>query len=413
MAPGKIVRYTETSGSWRWDAQGIDVSASRPLDIVAPDVADLVHDDPNIPLEKYVDADINTNISPVDGLDIKPETADADLVSTRHSIVDNLSATPVTPANPRIQNQKRDWSWEDITWEDKGSPIIDGSASASPDGATYPTIINAEEALASPIDTYYCYWSGHDAGAGIELSTAPSLWGPWTFHGRVISDTALGDNHVASPSAVVDSRNSRLNLYVHSPDGGSQDTYLMTAPLSGDGTSFTLQKKVLKCSADGRWDEQERSYFSVRRIGRKFVGVYQGRDGPNNAPGIGVAWSMDGENWETKPSPAFDNTQWQNYAPREYNGGSPALSSVGGRVAIHYGDRAGPHARALPFSDHEKTAFGGGEVVYSPPAWADATGVNAYDFYNDGEYLHMFYYAKVSNNSNIGVARAKLGEINQ
>ncbi|MFC6825662.1 hypothetical protein [Halopelagius fulvigenes] len=82
MAPGVIVKYTRDSGSWRWDAQGIDVSPPRPLEVVAPDVADLVHNDPDIPLTKYPDANLNTNLTLVDGLDITPETITADSVST-------------------------------------------------------------------------------------------------------------------------------------------------------------------------------------------------------------------------------------------------------------------------------------------------------------------------------------------
>jgi hypothetical protein len=78
MAPGTIVRYTGQGGGFRWDAYGIDVDSASPLEVVAPDVADLVDADPSIPLEKYPDGDVNTSLTIVDGLDINPESIHAD-----------------------------------------------------------------------------------------------------------------------------------------------------------------------------------------------------------------------------------------------------------------------------------------------------------------------------------------------
>jgi hypothetical protein len=87
MAPGTIVRYTKDSGGFRWDQVGVDVDTENPLEVVAPDVADLVDGDPSIPLEKYPAGDVNTDISIVDGLDIAPNSVAADSLQTEQALI--------------------------------------------------------------------------------------------------------------------------------------------------------------------------------------------------------------------------------------------------------------------------------------------------------------------------------------
>lgn len=322
--------------------------------------------------------------------------------------------------SPTLQNQRRQWSWSDIPWEDKGEPIEDGSASGTTttDGACYPSVIDAQAFFENPLDSYYMYWSGHDTPVGIHLSTAPELWGPWTFEQEVVAGDSLGGGHVASPCAVVDPERGRLNLYVHSVVGGGpsgynlQGSYLLTAPSASDGTSFSEVGQVINTPADNTWDEEQRSYFQARRIGSSWIGVYQGRDHNANAPAIGVAHSYNGVDWTVEPSPAFDGTNFKSHDPNDFNGGSPALSVVGGAVHIHHNDRGNGESLALPFDTRDRALFQPGEVVYTLPDWApsSASSVGAYDFRSDDEYLYMFYLIS-ADQLYIGQGRAPLEEI--
>lgn len=335
-------------------------------------------------------------------------------------------AEEVQPTSGALQSQKNWWSWPDIPWEDKGQAIIDGSSlgSTSSDGASYPTVIDASAVFDNPLDNYYIYWSGHDSPTGIHLTTAPSLWGPWTLHGEVLPDTTApfsGGGHIASPSAVYDPERDRLNLYVHTnmndvSGGAGQSSYLYTTPETGDGASnYTYQNQVLKSENDDTWDCNQQTYFEVRRVNGSWWGVYQGRDDEGGAVGIGVAHSFDGVNWTTEPTPAFDNTQWGSYDPRGFNGGSPTLSVVGGEPYIHHNDRLNGDSLALPFEDRDKAMFQTGEVVYSIPSWAPASAnsVGAYDFMNDEEYLYMFYLIGADGALRIGEARAPIDVVKQ
>jgi hypothetical protein len=324
-----------------------------------------------------------------------------------------MSGVESQPHQPELNAYKSRFSWSDIPWEDKGEAIIDGSATGVE--AAWPTIIHSS-VFDNPIDDWYCYWSTHNENY-LGLSTAPNPWGPWTFHSEVFSDPEGGQT--ASPSAVVVPEDSRLNLYYHvDPNfgsGGSQFTKLATTPLSGDGTSFTIQKPVLECPKDGRWDDRERSYLKCVRKGRKFVAVYQGRDTSLNIKGIGVAESFNGEQFhKTQKNPAYDNTQWDNPSPSfTTQGVSPSLSHLGGQLTIHYGDNIENVARALPYQDHDKALFESGEVVYEPPAWFGSGDYpNVQDFVADKEYVYMIYYREPNNaDREIGVARVPQGEI--
>ncbi|QLH80994.1 hypothetical protein [Halosimplex pelagicum] len=326
-----------------------------------------------------------------------------------------ISGVDAQPHQPRYQSYKSDFSWQDISWEDKGGPIIDGSGPGDGEAA-WPTVIHAASVLDNSYDDWYCYWSTHDRNY-IALSTAPSPWGPWSYHGKVLSDSE--GSQTASPSVVFDPERGRLNLYYHvDPDfttggAGKQYTKLATAASTGNGTSFTIQGAALDAPEDANWDGHERSYMSVVRRGKRFIGVYQGRDKANNIKGIGLCHSIDGETFvKSQSQPAWDNTQWAGYDPTIPQGGSPALSLVGGHLTIHYADFQAAEARALPYESADAALLQGGETVYTAPAWTDSGDtVVAQDFVSDGEYLYLVYFATPTDgvDNEIGVARAELG----
>ncbi|AUV81243.1 hypothetical protein C2R22_05860 [Salinigranum rubrum] len=134
MAPGTIVRYTGQGGGFRWDLYDIDVDSASPLEVVAPDVADLVDGDPSIPLEKYPEGDVNLDLSPVDGLAIAPESVHADGDITTDGSVGPPN-NPIETAVERLYTQARGPTavvhQEEGTWYASGpSDEIDSGANA-------------------------------------------------------------------------------------------------------------------------------------------------------------------------------------------------------------------------------------------------------------------------------------------
>jgi len=348
--------------------------------------------------------------------DISDRRVFADIVAgsvdAQSVVSDTVSAVEAKPAQPRYQSYKSAFSWQVINWEDNGSAIIDGSSTGDNDAA-WPSILHADSVLDSPIDDWYCYWSTHDQNY-IALHTAPSPWGPWTYQSQVHSDTE--GSQTASPWAVFDPERDRINLYYHtdpnfSGTSGRQHTRLATAASTGDGTSFSTVGTVLEAPRDGTWDEQERSYMRGVRVGRTFVAAYQGRDRQNNAKGIGLARSFDGEDFEKiQPQPAFDNAHWASN-PWEPNtqGAAPSISLLGGELFVHFNDRTAVESRVLPLRDADAGLDQEAETVYTQQAWQSGTPA-VQEFVSDGQYLYLVYYDETNAaDRSVGIARAELG----
>jgi hypothetical protein len=336
-----------------------------------------------------------------------PDTSYFEALSINEARLGPYTGNALGPQNNTLQSGKNSFSWDEIQWENKGAPIITGSSIGG--SAGYPTLIHGPTVLGNPIDTWYCYWSSHNAN-DIGLATASDLWGPWTERGSVFSDPAGGQT--ASPSVLYDPLQDRLMLYYHVDDAG-QYTKLATDTTLNDGTDWTIQTTVLDPPFDGTWFEQERTYLSVLRHGNGYVGVFQGRDDPKNAPGIGVMRSGDGINWSVEPTPAYDNTQWGKTNPRGFQGGSPRLSRLGGELTILYQDRGSQEIHALPFEERNSNFFPNPTTVLTKPSWSDADGIGPGETWRDGGYVFQFFYDDdVSNNDfNIGVVRAPQSEV--
>lgn len=337
-------------------------------------------------------------------------------VETASLLVRGAGRGTITGTGPSAMARKEIAPSFPTTWEKRDAPIITGDADTH-DQAGFPSLFHAGRYLDSPLGEWYCYWSGHDGG-GIRLHHADNLLGEWTAHdGNPLFDVndVGGGDHVASPSAVWDPRRDRLNLYYHRGHPGSrahsrfrQETELAT---SSDGVSFTKRSSVLRCRFDGSWDEQERSYLRVRRVGEAYVGVYQGRDDANNNPGIGYAWSHDGTSWETLPHPLWHNRHIEDYDPRAFQHGSPALTTFGGStfVLLSYG---GPTERAISAVRLDSPDAWSGSpvpVLSSSEPWESAV-LEAPTAYYHAHRLFLFYGSQdpATSDRSIGVAYCDL-----
>lgn len=317
---------------------------------------------------------------------------------------------PAEPAAELVRRFPDDWT-------KLASPIITGTAETY-EQAAFPSIFHAGRHLSDPLAEWYLYWSGHDGG-GIRLHHADSLPGPWTrFDGNPLFDVSDmgGGDHVASPSAVWDPVNGRLNLYYHRGYPATraharfrQDTELAT---STDGVSFSKQTTVLRCPYDGSWDEQERSYLRVKRSGGTYVGVYQGRDEENNNPGIGYAWSRDSESWETLAHPLWYNRHIQDYQPRTFQQGSPALVAFDGSayVLLSYGGPSGRSISAVRM-DNPGAAVGTPTPVLDPTeSWEGAILEAPVVQHYDGRNFLLYNSQDASSRERaIGIAYTDLG----
>lgn len=303
-------------------------------------------------------------------------------------------------------------------WTKLDSPVVTGTSDTY-EQAAFPSLFHAGRHLDDPIGEWYLYWSGHDGG-GVRLHYADDLLGEWTRYGDNplfdVSDVGGGD-HVASPSAVWDPSNGRLNLYYHRgyPEARThprfrQETELAT---STGGTSFTKRTSVLRCPYDGSWDEQERSYLRVKRNGGTYVGVYQGRDDENNNPGVGYAWSRDGESWETLAHPLWYNRHIRDYDPRTFQQGSPVLVAFGGSayVLLSYG---GPTSRSISAvrMDHPEAVSGTPVPVLEPTRSWEGAILEAPTVYYHDDRAYLFYNGQdpSTHERAIGVAYSELEE---
>lgn len=243
-----------------------------------------------------------------------------------------------------LQSRKNTLSLPDLadTYTDLG-PFSNVS------GAQYPTVVKASAFLDEPIDTYYMYAAPYGTPY-VSLYTASHPEGPWTEQGEVLRAEPDGWGQADSPHAMYVPEHDELWLYYHEAGGSAgygpgptgQYTMLARTSASGDGTSFTKYgdpTPVLAGRKRGRWDDYTRTYFTCRRVGSKWFGVYQGLDHGFNERGIGVAYSQDGIDWRTQQNPIGWGTIIQDYDPNEANLVAPTLVQLGQQLFVLYSDR--------------------------------------------------------------------------
>lgn len=192
---------------------------------------------------------------------------------------------------------------------------------AGADGSKFFTLFDARGKIASPLDNYYGYTSGHNS-TQIWLVTGPTPAGPWTYRQAVrtlgTQTPLLNNNHLSSPDVVW--WNNQVYLYYHgskpAAGGVGQATALAT---STDGVNFTEKPALaLNCV----YEEDRTRYYAVSTTYCRMVdaGGYlacvfqantnlQNDQSANATPtSVGFATSRDGISWEISPVPLMQMT---------------------------------------------------------------------------------------------------------
>lgn len=205
------------------------------------------------------------------------------------------------------------------------------------DGSKFFTLFDARGRIASPLDNYYGYTSGHNS-TQIWLVTGPTPAGPWTWRQAVrtlgTQTPLLNNNHLSSPEVVW--WNNQVYLYYHgskpAAGGVGQATALAT---STDGVNFTEKPALaLNCV----YEEDRTRYYAVSTTYCRMVdaGGYlacvfqantnlQNDQSANATPtSVGFATSRDGISWEISPVPLLQMT------PGTSGPFGPGLAKIGG-----------------------------------------------------------------------------------
>lgn len=268
----------------------------------------------------------------------------------------------------------------------------------------FPSVIKASDYFSNPLGSYYIYYAPHDTPGEICLAYSNSLDGPWTeyFANPIIKRTWEGIysvNHVSSPHAIYDDTTGRLFLYYH---GDNNTTRLAS---SSDGINFTYEKVVLTGSNfnDGG-PLKQCSYFRVYKHtmpskGNKYIGLLMGER--NNVRKIYLAWSNDGKDWITRPSPLISPISEEGT-----NLAGPSFFPWNNRYYVVYHGSSGDMRIAEVGEDFEMVNRLG--VFY--PADADTISGRACEptFFSQGNIMHMWYTAGPVGSSKIAHAVANL-----
>jgi hypothetical protein len=212
---------------------------------------------------------------------------------------------------------------DDITWDFKLKRSI-----------MFPSVIDMEGRLETPIDRYYMYLASH-GGREIGLATAPELEGPWTVQETPIlhlDACPAATGHLSSPDIVYDSDTHRFILYYHGncPDDvlAEQNRRMPThdyhriqnsgAATSIDGVHFDVHPNplLLPITTPDHWRVATNMYLRVVKTRSGFHGFfmtmsrdeadYNGvtrslpkreRSSRPHPTSIAHAWSADGLDW--------------------------------------------------------------------------------------------------------------------
>lgn len=272
--------------------------------------------------------------------EIKSDRAEHGLIDTDETVSGSL-VSESSRLGSKVSSRRTEASLSDLF------DTIEGDTQILPDNHNFPSVIRAGSVFDNPLGEWYVYHSEYSTDT-IHLSFSDDITGPYTHYGAVLTAESWS-NQCDAPHVIYTPENGEMKLYYHESDpdqpdnNHNQQTWLATAPDTGDGTNLTKHpdNPVLKGDRDGRWDDNERIYFTCLRIGQRYIGVYRGRDKNKNERMFGLAFSDDGVKWRTRPNPVAGGAYITPYDPQGSAGGSGVLVRLGGVPTLLYNQTDG------------------------------------------------------------------------
>jgi hypothetical protein len=284
----------------------------------------------------------------------------------------NLSSAPVAQANEGFPT----FTYQGIAVD----PDDPGRYTSSAKELIFPSLIKAGDYFANPLATYYLYYAPHESPGGIALSYSNSLNGPWTeYSGNPVISNVWSPHysvsHVSSPHAIWKASEGKLYMYFH---GENNVTRLAT---STDGLNFTYVKQAVTTSMfSGISEASYARVFSYAIPGRNnsYIMLLMGNN--NGTRKIYLAWSSDGQNWTSQPTPLI--------SPSPDEGGqlsSPFYFPWNGKHYVIYHAGSGKmHATEVGANFDQERHAG---VFYDDPNIRDAAPFP----YVSGSTMYLFF----------------------
>jgi len=174
------------------------------------------------------------------------------------------------------------------------------------DDVIYPSVVRVAGRIAKPLGKFHLYYAPHDAPGGICLAYADKPEGPWREYANnpVVArewPPHYTVSHVSGPDAIWSEEDGKLLLYFH---GENSVTRVAS---SRDGVHFDYEGEAVTTRMFPNLSEA--SYGRVFRHtlpgkDNRYVMLLMGND--RGTRRIYLAWSRDGRQWDTRPTPVMN-----------------------------------------------------------------------------------------------------------
>lgn len=228
----------------------------------------------------------------------------------------------------RVGNEKNRFSLS------RAGDLVEPLGEILPAPASVPSIIHASEVFDNPLGEWYIYAMTYSVDHRNHLYYSDDITGPYTDAGVVLEPYDTVGNQAEGPSVHYVPEENEVWMYYHELVSGTYDgsvsptypsiqqTYLATTPTTGDGSSFTRYpndtdppQPILEARRNGRWDDNNNSYATMRRVGGQWYCLYRAFDREANSPTFGYATSSNGIDWKRAKYPPAGGLLHDNWTP--------------------------------------------------------------------------------------------------
>ncbi len=259
----------------------------------------------------------------------------------------------------------------------------------------FPSLIKAIDYFSQPLGAYYLYYAPHDKPGGINLAYSNSLDGSWTEY---LGNPIISHNwtphyevsHVSSPHTLWISDQEELYLYFHG------ENHVTRLARSTNGIIFTYDSIAVRTSDFN--DITEASYarvfeYTIPSKSNKYIMLLMGNNGGSRK--IYLAWSDDGKDWTTQPTPLISPT-----AGEGTNIAAPYFYPWNDNYYVIYHASSGKmHITEIGANFDQEKHLG---LFYQDPLGIRAAGPT---FFTEGKVQYMFHIRGKRGQTDIALAK--------